>query len=139
MDATPVQQRLELYEDVYEALREVVRALGGPKDVGKWLFPHLPVDDAKNRINDCLNRNRRDKFDTEQLVAILRRGREVGCHAAMNFVSDQAGYRAIPIDPREEKSRAVEEVAAARASLDRAVQALDRAVAAETALRVVKA
>lgn len=97
------QGRLALYEDVYDALREVVRVLGGSKAVGQWMFPHLPMDEAKNKINDCLNRNRRDKLDPEQVLAILRRGREAGCHAAKHYIDDETGYaRGAPLNPADE-------------------------------------
>lgn len=103
MEQRPEQGRLELFEDIYDALREVVRALGGSKAVGAWLFPHLPIDEAKNKINDCLNRNRREKLDPEQFVTLLRRARDTGCHAAKFYFDEITGYqRSAPLDPGDE-------------------------------------
>ena len=44
----------EQYETIEDALRDLVRALGGSKAVGAKLFPTLPIDQAAGRVSDCL-------------------------------------------------------------------------------------
>ena len=96
------QQRL-IFEDVLDALGEVVRALGGAKAVGSAMRPELPIDQAAQWVRDCLNANRRERFDPPQVLWMLRRGREANCHAAMHFFCDEAGYsRPAPLDPKDE-------------------------------------
>lgn len=96
------QQRL-IFDDILDALGEVVRALGGPKAIGPAMRPELPMDQAGQWARDCLNSNRRERFDPAQVLWILRKGRESSCHAAMHFLCDEAGYaRAAPLDPQDE-------------------------------------
>jgi hypothetical protein len=96
------QQRL-IFDDVLDALGEVVRALGGAKAVGSAMRPELPMDQSAQWVRDCLNANRRERFDPPQVLWILRKGREASCHAAMHFLCDEAGYtRATPLDPKDE-------------------------------------
>lgn len=92
------QQKLFI-TDIHDALGDLVRALGGPKAVGLALKPEKASDDAAGWIKDCLNRNRREKFDPEQILWLLRRGREVGCHEPINWICTQAGY-SVP-EPKE--------------------------------------
>lgn len=46
-------------EDIFEALRVDVMALGGAKKVGCLLWPELSADKAGEMLNNCLNRTRR--------------------------------------------------------------------------------
>jgi len=96
------QQRL-IFDDILDALGEVVRTLGGAKAVGAAMRPELPLDQAAGWVRDCLNANRRERFDPAQVLWILRKGREAQCHAAMHFIADEAGYaRPAPLDPQDE-------------------------------------
>lgn len=78
--------------DIYDALGDLVRALGGPKSVGEALWPKKAPDDAAGRVKDCLNRNRRETFDAEEIMWLLKRGREVGCHGPIAWICTQSGY-----------------------------------------------
>jgi hypothetical protein len=93
-------------EDIHDALADVVRALGGSKAVGVALRPDLPMPQAARWILDCLNRDRREKFDPDQILYLLREGRKAGCHSAMNFLCDEAGYaRPVPLEPQDEAAQ----------------------------------
>ena len=61
-------------EDIHDALRDVVRALGGVKDAGARLRPELPADAAGHWLKDCLNPERRHRLDPEQVLWLLREG-----------------------------------------------------------------
>lgn len=96
--------------DIYDALGDLVRALGGPKAVGLALKPEKTGEDAAGWIKDCLNRNRREKFDPEQILWLLRRGREVGCHEPINWICANAGYSAPePKEPETELAKLLRE------------------------------
>lgn len=98
----PTQDSL-FVTDIYDALADIVRASGGPKKVGCELRPDKPGDEASRWVKDCLNRDRREKFDPDQIMWLLRKGREVECHAAINFICADAGYAyPVPIEPEDE-------------------------------------
>jgi hypothetical protein len=92
-------------DSVNEALREAVKALGGAKEVGKKLRPEKMADEAGRWLLDCLNPERRERLDPEQVMWILREARKVGCHVAMNYIAQDAGYSAPqPVEPEDEKA-----------------------------------
>lgn len=93
-------------EDFNDALKDVVRALGGTKAVGVRLRPEMAADAAGAWLKDCLNPTRRERLDPEQVLWILREGRKAGCHSAMNFIADEAGYvRPAPLEPQDEAAQ----------------------------------
>lgn len=83
--------------DIYDALGDIVRALGGPKKVGTELRPDKPWDEAAKWVKDCLNRDRREKFDADQMLWLLKKGREANCHSAINYICDECGYGRPPV------------------------------------------
>jgi hypothetical protein len=85
--------------DIHDALGDLVRALGGPKEVGLTLKPEKTSEDAAGWVKDCLNPKRREKFDAEHILWLLKKGREVGCHEPIKWICDQAGYT--PPEPKE--------------------------------------
>jgi hypothetical protein len=93
------------HEDLTEALRTCVQALGGPKKVGALLRPELPADQAGRWIADCLNPDRRDQLHPNQLLLVLTESRKVGCHAAMRYLAFAAGYQEpAPMEPQDERA-----------------------------------
>src|SRR4051812_30924308 len=99
----PHQPKLH-YDDFNDALHDLVQALGGFKKVAPRLWPELPQEDAAPRLRHCLNPDRREKLSPEQVLLLLRWGREADFHGAKFFIDDDAGYsRSAPVDPKEEK------------------------------------
>jgi hypothetical protein len=103
----------ECFESVNDALLAAVNALGGFKKAGPALRPELSIDQAANWLRDCLNPTRREKLAPEQVMLILRKAREVGYHAAMNFVAMDTGYKAAPVDPVTQEAELQERFIAA--------------------------
>jgi hypothetical protein len=97
-----MQSKLALFEDIDDALRDVVRDLGGTKVVGHWLRPDFQPDQAGAWLKDCLNSERREKLSPRQVMAILRRARDSGHHQLMEFIAGDSGYSTQPIEPRDE-------------------------------------
>lgn len=90
-------------EDIHTALVDVVRALGGFKKVGVAMRPEKPADEAGRWLADCLNRDRRERLDYDQIIWLLKEGRRVGCHTAMSFISQESGYaQPVPVEPEDE-------------------------------------
>jgi hypothetical protein len=96
--------------DIYDALGDLVRAAGGPKSVGEALYPKKQPDDAAGYVKDCLNRARRETFDAEEIMWLLRRGRELGCHEPMRWICANSGYTAPePLEQETELARLLRE------------------------------
>jgi hypothetical protein len=91
-----------IHESISDALREVVQALGGTKKVGALMRPEKTIDDASRWLADCLNSDRREKLDPEQVLWLLREGRNAGCHSAMNYICAESGYSVSVIEPQDE-------------------------------------
>lgn len=92
--------------DIYDALGDIIRALGGPKKVGTELRPDKPCEDAARWIKDCLNRDRREKFDPDHILWLLKKGREIGCHSAINYICDECSYeRPKALEPETELTK----------------------------------
>ncbi|GMG89644.1 hypothetical protein Cmtc_08640 [Cupriavidus sp. TKC] len=121
-----MQEKL-FYESVYDALGEVVRAAGGMKKVGAMLWPEKSADDAGARLKDCLNPDRREKLDPEQVAFLRRLGRQIGCHALVNFEAHDAGYeQPKPVNSEEQARRLVDVIAQQQAQLQAAMNAFQQ-------------
>lgn len=81
------------YDDIYDALKDAVKALGGAASVGKRLRPEAPIGKAERWLLDCINPNRDQKLDTEQFMAIVGWSRAAGHHMLMDYITDDAGYK----------------------------------------------
>jgi hypothetical protein len=114
-------------ETINEALREAVKALGGAKEVGKKLRPEKMADEAGRWLLDCLNPERRERLDPDQVMWILREARKVGCHVAMNFICDDAGYsKPLPLEPEDEKAQLQREFIESTKALARMAQRIEQ-------------
>lgn len=99
------QQIALFHEDIYSALATDVAASGGPKKIGAMLWPELSPDKAGERLNACLNRDRREVLNPEQVQLIKRVAKEHGSYAAVFQESDATGFsRPTPIEPEDEKA-----------------------------------
>lgn len=94
------------HETLNDALREVVQAAGGNKAVGEKLYPEKTVEERAGCVRDRLNPDRRELFSPDQVLFLLRLGREIGCHAAITYLNREAGYAdPLPIEPEDEVAR----------------------------------
>lgn len=99
------QQEL-FVETIYEALDAIVKGTGGLKKVGSELWPSMATDKAGRELADCLNPSHVRKLDLEEVMWLLRRGRECNVHVGINFISESCGYAApTPIDHESEKQK----------------------------------
>lgn len=131
MSTEPLQPKLH-YETLNDALHDLVLALDGYKRVGPRLWPEKSTEDAAQLLRHCLTPARREKLSPEQLQLLLRWGRDASFHGAKYYIDDDAGYnRTMPVDPKEERSRAIAAVESAATALERATAALERTREAE--------
>lgn len=98
-------QQVELFhEDIYDALRDVVKALGGNKHVGADMQPEKLAHQAGTWLANCLDATRPEKLDLDQMLYLIKRGREIGCHVGIAYICQQAGYSYQPIEPEDEQA-----------------------------------
>ena len=122
------QQQL-FFDDIADAIRVTVQALGGNKPVGAKLWPEKAPDAAGRLLADCLNTAKPEKLSPEQVVLLGKWGREVGCHAIVSYYGQECGYEFKPVDPGLERDRladALQEASRTFANLTAAVNRLPR-------------
>jgi hypothetical protein len=102
MDVLPV------FADWNDALDGVVHALGGYKRVGTMLRPEWQgrPEAASQWLRDCLNSEKRERLDPDQVLMLLRLAREAGFHAAKFWLDAEIGYqRGEPLSPQDERAQ----------------------------------
>lgn len=116
------------YESLADALRAVVQALGGTKAAGCRLWPEKTPESAHRTLLDCLNEARPEKLSPEQVLWLLAAGRQVGCHAAMNYLAREAGYSdPRPVEPEDERARLQREFIEAQKAMQALAGRMQRA------------
>lgn len=106
-------------EDLNDALRATINALGGFKAVGVELRPEKSAVDAGKWLADCLNPDKRDKLDPEQLSYIRRKARQQGVHVLAAFEMQDAGYAPpVAVAPEDEAAQLQREFINAVKALD---------------------
>jgi hypothetical protein len=106
------------HESLSDALKDIIQAAGGSKSVACKLWPEKTPDSAHRTLLDALNENRPEKLSPEQVLFLLRIGREVGCHSAINYMSRDAGYSdPQPIEPEDEKASLMRDFIAAQKAM----------------------
>jgi hypothetical protein len=94
------------HESINDALRELVAALGGTKQVGARMRPELSADHAGRWLSDCMNADRREHLTPERVMWLLVEGRKAGIHAAMTYIATDCGYSAPqPVEPEDERAK----------------------------------
>lgn len=96
---------LPLFTDWNEALDAVVHALGGFKKVGTMLRPELEQKPgaAAQWLRDCLNAERAERLNPDQVFMLLRLARAAGYHAAKHWMDAELGYeQGRPLKPEDE-------------------------------------
>jgi len=97
------------HEDFRDALKHLVKALGGPEAVGLELWPAKSMKAAGNWLRDCLDPSRQAKLDIEEIVKLIRMGRERGVHCAIHKLADETGYERPGIAPSKTKAQLIGE------------------------------
>lgn len=98
------QQYQLFHESIEDALTTCVNAIGGPKKVGPmmWGDTVCPIEQGK-KLTRCLNPEHASKLSLEEMMFILRKAHDVGCHAGINFICRDTGYAdPQPVDIEDE-------------------------------------
>lgn len=94
------------HESIDDALRGIVERAGGAKAIGLRLRPTKSADAAGKWVLDCLNPSRQERFDPEDVLHLLRIGREIGYHGAKHWIDGETGYAPTPpSEPADEQAQ----------------------------------
>lgn len=121
---TEAQQEL-FQEDIYDAFKHAVKALGGAKKVAGKLWPDKPQDQATQLLLKCLDPERPEKLDLYQIVWILREANKRSCHVAMNKLGSETHYEAKPVNPEDERLQLEKQVVEAVGTFGALVKRLE--------------
>lgn len=114
-------------EDIFDALQALVQRLGGAKKVAEKLWPHKPIEQARQQLLDCLNRDNNRKLDLDELLALLRMAKEAGFHDAKHWLDSELGYEeSAPLDPVVQRDRLSDELSIITERLGQLHKAIER-------------
>lgn len=121
-----MQAEMPFYECPEDAMRAAVQALGGAKEVGVMLWPDATPDTAGRKLHDALNPARPEKLELSQIMLVLARAKEAGCHGPFQWLASRVGYEARPVTRAEEVDRVTEVVEQSTKTLAAALATLER-------------
>ncbi len=125
-----MQSEMPFYEGCEDALKASIQALGGAKAVGSRLWPDKSVEDARTLLLNCINPDRKEKFDYSQLIWIFREAKHVGHVAGFEWFARECEFEARPITKAEEVDRLTTVVEQSAKTLAAALASLERIRAA---------
>lgn len=126
-------------ESINDAVQEMVRCLGGPKIVGKILWPEKSVEAAARQLADCLNPDRAARLSPEQIVLLFSMSRQAGYHGAKRWFDETTGYvPGEPMEPEDERAKLQRAAIDAISSLSGITARLEKLGAATTLKAVAR-
>jgi hypothetical protein len=117
------------YDDEYDALRVAIQAIGGNKNAATLLWG-VNYKGGEQRVRDCLNPNRDEKFSFRECMVLARAARDVNCHAVAVYFNAETGYAPpVAISKEDEKADLDRRVLEAVEGLQRLLTKRDAAAA----------
>jgi hypothetical protein len=94
------------FDDVYDAMRATVLAIGGYKKVGDAIRPDLGDPEKAGRwLADCCNSDRRQDLSPNQLSMLRRMASDANVHILASFEASDAHYAPpVRIEPEDERA-----------------------------------
>lgn len=86
------------YENLNDAIKATCMACGGLKVVANLLYPEKKLESAHRYLSDALNEDRAEKLSPDQVLFIMKLGRQKDCHILMDYYAKEADYEYKPID-----------------------------------------
>lgn len=120
---------LPLFSDWNEALDAVCQHLGGYKKVGVLLRPELEQKPlaAAQWIRDCLNPEKAERMNPDQVFLLLRLARAGDYHAAKHWMDAELGYeQGRPLSPKDEAVHLTQHCATLARELRTSIERLER-------------
>jgi len=115
------------HEDILDALKADIAALGGPKEVGALLWPEKSVAAARGLLLDCVNPDRSQRLTPDQVSFLIREARNVGSFCTIAYICQSANLTIpTPIEPDDERARLQKEFIKAEDKLETIKSQLSR-------------
>ena len=112
---------------INEALIDVVKALGGSKQVAPLLWPTKAPDAAQRLLLGCLNEDRPEHLTPDQVIYVLKLARDRGIHTGVNAICLALGYsEPTPIEPKDEAAELQRQYIEAARSMARMAERLEK-------------
>lgn len=108
---TPRQEQL-WHDTLEDALKDVLIGIYGRGWAQKAAADMYPTEEPLKKgdwLEKALNRERREKLSSDDVIWILRKGREHGIHTGMYFIADDCCYSRPEIISREQRKEAIKE------------------------------
>lgn len=121
-----MQTEMPFYEGAEDALKAAVQALGGAKSVGMRLWPDKPMEDARTLLLNCINPERKEKFDYSQLIWIFREAKRIGHVGGFEWFARECEFEARAVTRAEEVDRLTSVVEQSTKTLAAALVTLER-------------
>lgn len=93
------------FDDVHEAIAQLVRDCGGPKHVASALWPAMTLKAATDQLAHAIDPERREKLTLDELMFVMRLAREKGSHGFIRQLCRDVGYtEPSPLEPADERA-----------------------------------
>jgi hypothetical protein len=103
-------EQVRLWHDsIEDAIGTSIQALGGAKKVAELLWPVLARNKpqtAYTRLRHCLNAEKSEKLDPDEVLTIARAAALLGEHSIMQYMARELGYEISPLPGDEKQKRA---------------------------------
>jgi transposase len=120
------QEKL-FHEDWRDALKHLVKALGGFDAVGIEIWPAKTRKAAGAWLSDCLNPERPAKLDLEEIQKLLQMGRDRDLHVGLYQLVDDLGYaRPATRDPQDVEGEIARQMSEAMSTAETLLKRYDR-------------
>jgi|SRR5688572_21353557 hypothetical protein len=104
-----MSEQVPLWHDAIEdAIGTAIQALGGAKKVAELLWPVLARNKpqtAYTRLRHCLNADKSEKLEPDELLTIARAAAVLGEHSIMQYMARELGYELTVLKPDESQKR----------------------------------
>ena len=105
-----MSEQVPLWHDsIEDAIGTAIQALGGSKKVAELLWPVLARNKpqtAYTRLRHCLNSDKSEKLEPDEVLTIARAATLLGEHSIMLYMARELGYEITPLAPNESEKRA---------------------------------
>lgn len=106
-------EQVRLWHDsIEDAIGTAIQSLGGAKKVAELLWPVLARNKpqtAYTRLRHCLNAEKSEKLDPDEVLTIARAAALLGEHSIMQYMARELGYEITPLPGDEKQKRAKRE------------------------------
>lgn len=96
------------HDSIEDAIGSAILALGGGKKVAELIWPVMARNKpqtAYTRLRHCLNPDKAEKLDPDEVLTIARAAAIIGEHSIMQYMARELGYELTVLAPDESQKR----------------------------------